>query len=231
MKHIFDNIEKMDLRGVCRADLNKYIHTEIEKAGLVCGNIGYQGYPSASCISVNNEIAHSIPYPYIFKQNDWVQVDFTTFNPNTGLYTDASRTYFVGHPDKSYSYLKFLKAKSVYSKLINNILAVIKAEVPINIVGQICREIDIEDFIIVKELGGHSIGTTIHSGDTIHYFPNVDKRVFKTGCMYCIEPFLALKPYRIETLPDGWTMLIQSKSYVNEHMILVTEKGCEIICC
>jgi methionyl aminopeptidase len=47
--------------GTTTLELDRIIHHEITSRGARPAFLGYQGYPAALCISVNEEVIHGIP--------------------------------------------------------------------------------------------------------------------------------------------------------------------------
>lgn len=62
--------------GITTNDIDQFVHKEIEAAGAVAAQIGYEGYEFATCTSVNEEICHGFPSDRVLKDGDIVSVDF-----------------------------------------------------------------------------------------------------------------------------------------------------------
>ena len=58
---------------------------------------GYQGFPAALCVSVNDEIVHGIPDDRMLEEGDMVSLDVGA--ELHGYHGDAARTYGVGEVD------------------------------------------------------------------------------------------------------------------------------------
>ena len=60
---------------------------------------GIPPYPSATCISINDEVIHGIPSKnHIIQEGDIVSID--TVALKNGFHGDAARTFLVGNVDK-----------------------------------------------------------------------------------------------------------------------------------
>src|SRR3546814_6743928 len=60
-------------------------------------NVGYRGYPNATCISVNNVVCHGIPNEAkVLKDGDILNIDVTVIKD--GCHGETSRMYYAGGP-------------------------------------------------------------------------------------------------------------------------------------
>ena len=55
---------------------------------------GYQGYPAAICISINDEVVHGIPSNRKLKDGDIVSIDIGACYK--GYHGDSAWTYYIG---------------------------------------------------------------------------------------------------------------------------------------
>jgi len=86
--------------------------------------------------------------------------------------------------------------------------------------------------VIVEAFTGHSIGKAIHEAtQVLNYGPKKQGPKLKPGMTICIEPMINLGTKDVKVLSDGWTVVTEDKSLSAhfEHMILITEDGCEIM--
>src|SRR3546814_5317837 len=75
---------------VCSSDL-----VNVQQA--TPANVGYRGYPKATCISVNNVVCHGIPNEAkVLKDGDILNIDVTVIKD--GWHGDTSRMYYAGEP-------------------------------------------------------------------------------------------------------------------------------------
>ncbi|MEE1147995.1 MAG: M24 family metallopeptidase, partial [Alistipes sp.] len=56
--------------GVTARQLNDIAEKFIRDNGAVPAFLGYQGYPAASTISINEQVVHGIPSDYVIKEGD-----------------------------------------------------------------------------------------------------------------------------------------------------------------
>lgn len=70
---------------------------ELQKLGGKPTILGYEGFPEALCVSINDEVVHGIPRKdRIIRLGDIVSVDFCV--SYQGMITDAALSFIVGTP-------------------------------------------------------------------------------------------------------------------------------------
>lgn len=189
--------------------------------------LNFHGYPDVICISVNNQVQHSIPSDIPFKDGDVVNFDFGV--RHKGMVTDGGVTFAVGG-----------KTTPDTARLIKGTEAALNAA--LKVVKHGCRVGDVSATIervlrkhklgIVRELVGHGVGYELHEDPEI---PNYGRAgtgpVLKSGMTIAIEPITTLGDAAISELHDGWTLITKDGSWSAqfEHTILVTPTGCEVL--
>ena len=80
--------------GLTTRQIDKAVHEFIVKSGAVPSCLGYEGFPAATCISVNEEVIHGIPGRRIVRNGDIVSIDLcATYK---GFVGDCAGTYACG---------------------------------------------------------------------------------------------------------------------------------------
>src|SRR5690606_8684340 len=84
--------------GVTTEELDRICHEHIVNVQQATpANVGYKGYPRATCISANNVICPGIPSAgKVLKYGDIINIDVTDIKD--GWHGDNSRMYYVGTP-------------------------------------------------------------------------------------------------------------------------------------
>ena len=72
-------VGKIVAPGVTTLELNRVAETFIRDNGAIPSFLGYDGFPAALCISVNDVVVHGFPSDYVLKEGDIVSVDCGTF--------------------------------------------------------------------------------------------------------------------------------------------------------
>ena len=91
-------IAKMIQPGVTTMQINDFAEEFIRKHGATPEQIGFNGYPYATCASINDEICHGFPREEELKNGDIVTIDMVV-NLNGGL-ADSAWSYAVGEVDE-----------------------------------------------------------------------------------------------------------------------------------
>jgi methionyl aminopeptidase len=212
--------------GATTQDMADITYREIKGFGTEPAFLGYQGFPSVICISVNDEIVHGIPGHKVIEKGDLVSFDFGV--KHNGMITDSAITVEVGQttPDKQ--------------RLINatreSLSAGIKAIKGPTKVGDIAAAVqavlDKYGYGIVRDMVGHGVGHMVHEDPNV---PNYGKagtgETLLPGMTIAIEPMTTVGDWRVKADPDGWTIRTKdgSLSAHFEHTVLITESGAEII--
>lgn len=92
---VLEMIEPYVKAGVTTDELDKIMNDYMENVeGAKSADLGYQGYPKATCISINEVVCHGIPGPHKLHEGDIVNIDVTVLYDK--YHGDSSRMYVVG---------------------------------------------------------------------------------------------------------------------------------------
>ena len=80
--------------GVTTADLDRIARAVLERRGATSNFLGYYGYPSVICASVNDEVIHGIPSDRVLHEGDVIGIDCGAIVD--GWHGDAAFTAGVG---------------------------------------------------------------------------------------------------------------------------------------
>ncbi|WP_159999624.1 type I methionyl aminopeptidase [Roseomonas sp. 18066] len=211
--------------GVTTAALDKTIQDFIEASGAISATIGYRGYQHASCISINHVVCHGIPGPRALLDGDILNIDVTVILD--GWYGDTSRMYVAGTPSTKARLLMDVTHES----LLRGIAAV-KPGARLGDIGHAIQSyVEKHRFSVVRDFCGHGIGRTFHAAPNVLHFGRAgDGPVLKPGMFFTIEPMVNTGRPDVKVLDDGWTAVTRDRglSAQFEHMIGVTETGCEV---
>jgi len=189
--------------------------------------LGFYGYPDIICISVNDQVQHSIPNDRPFEPGDVVNFDFGV--RYKGMITDAGITVCVD--DKTTSDTARL-VKATEKALYDGIKVVKQGCHVGDISAAIERTLRTNRLGIVRELVGHGVGHQLHEDPEI---PNYGRAgagpVLRAGMTVAIEPIATLGSPSIKEESDGWTLRTVDGSWSAqfEHTVLVTPSGFEIL--
>ncbi|WP_149912881.1 type I methionyl aminopeptidase [Sphingobacterium cavernae] len=180
------------------------------------------GFPGWTCISVDNEFCHGIPSDKrILKEGDLVNIDVSA--ELNGFWSDNGGSFVLGEDINQHQ--KLVDAsKEILQKAINNI----KGGVKISEVGHIIEtEAKRRGFKVIKNLGGHGIGKSLHEQpeEIMNYKNRFDQRRFRKNSVVAIETFISTISSFTTELNDGWTMVGNKGGFMaqHEHTIVVTD--------
>jgi methionyl aminopeptidase len=219
-------VAKYIKEGVKTSFLDKIAEEYIRDNQGVPSFKGYNGFPAALCISVNEVVVHGFPGNYVLKDGDIISVDCGVFHQ--GFHSDSAYTYPVG--EVSSQVLSLLKAtkESLYLGIENAVFG--------NRIGDIGhtiqRYVEAKGYTVVRELVGHGLGRNLHEAPEV---PNYGKKgsgpILKDGLVIAIEPMVNLGTRNIVQERDGWTIRTadrkQSAHY--EHTVAIFEDRTEIL--
>lgn len=180
------------------------------------------GFPGWNCISVDNEFCHGIPSEKrILKEGDLINVDVSA--ELDGFWADNGASFVLGN-DVNQNQKLVDASKEILQKAINNI----KGGVKIADIGHIMEtEAKKRGFKVIKNLGGHGIGRSLHEQpeELLNYRNRFDQRRFKKNSVVAIETFISTSSSYATEFTDGWTMVGNKGGYMaqHEHTIVVTE--------
>ncbi|HEX8762236.1 MAG TPA: type I methionyl aminopeptidase [Candidatus Saccharimonadales bacterium] len=213
--------------GLTPKDMAAIAKKELKALGGQPAFLGFFGYPDIICISVNNQVQHSIPNNIPFKEGDVVNYDFgVTYK---GMITDAGISVCVGDaytPDTK----RLLQGTE---QALYDGIHLVKPGVRIgDISAAIERTLRKHRLGIVRELVGHGVGHELHEDPEVPNYGRAGQGpTLKAGMTIAIEPITTLGDHKIYQARDGWTLFTHDGSWSAqfEHTILVTPTGYEIL--
>ncbi|HNP06681.1 MAG TPA: type I methionyl aminopeptidase [Cyclobacteriaceae bacterium] len=212
--------------GVKTKDLDKIAEEYIKDHGGSPSFKGYNGFPAALCISVNETVVHGFPSQYELKETDVISVDCGVYYK--GFHSDSAYTYPLEGVSQEVLDLLDRTYDSLY-------LGIEQAKVG-NRIGEISFAIQsyVEQFGygVVRELVGHGVGKDLHEDPEV---PNYGKRgrgaKIKAGMVFAIEPMINLGTKSVVQEDDGWTIRTADRkpSAHFEHTVAVLEDKTEVL--
>lgn len=198
----------------------------VQRHDAVCAFKGYRGYPANICLSVNDEVVHTIPKNYVLKEGDIVGIDFGV--QYRGFITDSAVTVAVGQvPEKTTEFLK------VGKDTLFEVIQTVREGIKVGDIGAfIQQKIEAAGYSIVEELTGHGVGRDMHEDP---YIPNFGKAgtgpTLEAGMVIAIEPIYTMGKRHVYTDADQWTIKTRDRSLAAqfEHSLIVHDEFAEII--
>lgn len=212
--------------GVTMLELDAFIHKRIVELDSIPSFLGFEDFPNASCLSVNDELVHGIPREITLKEGDVLGIDVGLWYED--LCVDSAITVIVGKDAQ-----KAQRLLDVTEAALAKGIAAIKPGRKIGAISNAVQQVgEAANLGIVRVLTGHGVGHAVHEEPSV---PNLGKPtdgiLLRPGMVLAIEPMFALGSGEVVTDVDGWTIRMRdgSLSAQFEHTIVVTSKGAEIL--
>ena len=177
-------------------------------------------FPGVSCISVNDEAVHGIPGSRALEQGDLVKLDVTV--EKDGFMADAAVTVPVGEISEERKRL-IACAERAFAKA----MLVARAGFRVSEIGRVVeREVRRDGFSVIRDLGGHGIGRTIHEEPRVPNYADPEaNQILTEGLVITVEPIIAAGSGKAFVAKDKWTMITadHSASAHYEHTLVITK--------
>ena len=221
-----DYITEYVVPGVTTGALDDLLEAFMRAGGGIPANIGYHGFPKASCISPNHVVCHGIPSEKkVLQEGDIINIDITVILD--GWYGDTSRMYYVGKPS--------VKARRLVETTYDTMMAGIRMAKPNMTLGDIGYAMQetafSKGYSVVEDYCGHGIGRVYHSMPNVLNYGIPGQGVkLVPGLVFTVEPMVNVGKSDTVVLSDGWTVITKDRtlSAQFEHTIGITPDGCEI---
>lgn len=207
-------------------------------------------FPSALCVSINDEVVHGSALPdRIIKSGDIVDLDIgmewpvtkelrqqyqAPLNPHSkhgGFFTDMCATAPAGKISA--------EAKKLLQVSRECLEAAIKQAQPGNHLNDIGRTVASiarrHGYGVVRDLVGHGVGYFAHEEPDVCNFEikenSPENLLLKPGMVIAIEPMINIGDWRVDVAPNDYTIVTAdgSLSAHFEHTVAITEKGPQIL--
>jgi len=210
--------------GVTTLELDKLAEAHIRARGALPSFKGYQGYPAATCIQIDDVVVHGIPDDTVLEVGQVVGVDLGACYD--GYHGDAAFTTVVGQPGEYHGLLDAtqgaLMAGIAQARAGNRLKQISKA---------IQEYVESRGYSVVRQLTGHGIGQQLHEPPQIpnFYSPGAFEDyelVLQPGMVLAIEPMVNVGTAQVQVdKEDGWTVRTADGelSAHFEHDVVVTD--------
>ena len=174
--------------GITTAELDAIGRKVLEDNGAQSAPEFCYQFPGATCISVNEEVAHGIPGDRIIAAGDLVNIDVSAVKD--GFFGDCGSSYAVPPIKRDIEKLCRDGRRALWTGLQQ-----VKAGKPLsgigNAIGTFARK---NRYTLITNLSSHGIGLTLHDDPKeIPTWPDPkETRVMQDGLVFTIEPFLSM---------------------------------------
>ncbi len=207
--------------GVTTAELDAIGAAVMQEHGAQSAPKLVYNFPGANCISLNDEAVHGIPGDREVKEGDLLKLDVTV--EKDGFMADAAVTVAVGQVSEQGKEL-IACAERAFQKA----MLVARAGFRVSDIGRaVEKEVRRCGFSVIRDLGGHGIGRTIHEEPRVpNYADPAANQILTEGLVITIEPIIAAGSGRAVVAKDGWTVLTADHrpSAHYEHTLVITRR-------
>lgn len=209
--------------GMTTRDLDGVGRAFLEAAGARSAPETVYGFPGATCISVNEEIAHGIPGERRIGPGDLVNIDVSA--EKDGYFSDTGASFAVPPVTRAVERLCKDGRRAMWSGLRQ-----VGAGKPLSGIGRAVGSFAHKNgYTLVRNLASHGIGRSLHEEPTeIATWPDPsERRIMREGMVLTVEPFLSLGADFAEDGDDPWTLYSRPSALTvqYEHTVVATRNG------
>jgi methionyl aminopeptidase len=219
--------------GVSTGELDALAEQVIRDGGGVPSFLGYHDYPASICTSVNDRIVHGIPSnAQVLGDGDLLSVDCGAIVD--GWHGDAAVTLMAGTAAPADLALSAACEQALQAGIAAVLAGARLTDVShaVQIAAEQAGRRDGVTYGIVREYGGHGIGTAMHMDPFLpnHGAPGQGPRLVP-GMALAVEPMLTAGDPETRELDDGWTVVTADGSRAAhwEHSVAVTDDGPQVL--
>ncbi|WP_112604752.1 type I methionyl aminopeptidase [Rhizobium sp. WW22] len=209
--------------GITTLELDVIGRKVLEDAGAQSAPELVYKFPGATCISVNEEVAHGIPGPRVIKAGDLVNLDVSA--EKDGFFSDTGASFTVPPVKPKIERLCRDGKRALWVGLNQ-----VKSGAPLAKIGQAVGAFAQKNrYTLIANLASHGIGRSLHEepAEVSTWADPSESRIIEDGLVFTVEPFLSLGAIWAEGGDDAWTLYAdpQAPTVQYEHTIIATRNG------
>jgi methionyl aminopeptidase len=206
--------------GISTAELDQVGAAVMREHGAQSAPQLVYKFPGVNCISLNEEAVHGIPGDRSVQEGDLLKLDVTI--EKDGFMADAAETVAVGEVSDEKQRLMVCAERA-----FNKAMLVARAGFRVSEIGRVVeREVRRSGFSVIRDLGGHGIGRTIHEEPRVPNYADPEaSQIMREGLVITVEPIIAAGSGRAVVAKDGWTVRTADRraSAHYEHTLVITK--------
>ena len=213
--------------GMTTRELDEIGRAHLEREGAVSAPEVTYGFPGATCISVNDEVAHGIPGDRILAAGDLVNIDVSACK--NGYFADTGATFRMPPVRPSLDQLCRDGRRALQIGI-----AQVGHDKPLAGIGKaIGRFASERGYTLIRNLASHGVGRALHEepAEIATWPTRGDRRRMHRGLVLTVEPFLSRGGIWATDGEDDWTLYSQPPAPVvqYEHTVVATDRGAIIV--
>jgi len=209
--------------GMTTAELDDIGRKLLDQAGARPAPELCYGFPGATCISVNEEIAHGIPGERRIAAGDLVNIDVSA--EKDGIFADTGASFVVPPVSKALERLCRDGRRAMWTGIRQ-----VGAGRPLagigHAVGAFARK---NHYTLIRNLASHGVGHCLHEDpQEVATWPNPsERRKMNDGLVFTVEPFLSMGAEWAADGDDPWTLFSDPRAPTvqYEHTVVATRNG------
>ena len=209
--------------GMTTLELDGIGRRFLEAAGARPAPEMVYAFPGATCISVNEEIAHGIPGDRTIRPGDLVNLDVSA--EKGGYFADTGASFAVPPVTRAVERLCRDGRRAMWTGLRQVGSGKPLADIG-RAVGAFARK---NGYTLVRNLASHGVGLSLHEEPTeLATWPDAsERRIMHDGLVFTVEPFLSLGAEFAEGGDDPWTLYSQPRALTvqYEHTVVASRNG------
>jgi methionyl aminopeptidase len=209
--------------GMTTRELDRLGRRLLEAAGARPAPELAYGFPGATCISVNEEVAHGIPGERVIAAGDLINIDVSA--EKDGIFADTGASFAVPPVTERTEALCRDGRRALWAGLRS-----VRSGARLNEIGRRVQQFARQNgYTLIRNLASHGVGRALHEepGQIPTWHEPGDRRVMHDGMVFTIEPFLSTGAEWVDLAPDGWTLTappgVLTVQY--EHTVIATKRG------
>ncbi|MGV1755903.1 type I methionyl aminopeptidase [Rhizobium sp. P44RR-XXIV] len=209
--------------GITTLELDAIGRKVLEDAGAQSAPELVYKFPGATCISVNEEVAHGIPGPRVIKAGDLVNLDVSA--EKDGFFSDTGASFAVPPVKPKIERLCRDGKRALWVGLNQ-----VRSGAPLSRIGHAVGAFAQKNrYTLIANLASHGIGRSLHEepAEVSTWADPDETRIMEDGLVFTVEPFLSLGGTWAEGGDDAWTLYAdpQAPTVQFEHTIVTTRNG------
>ena len=215
--------------GITTADLDAIGARVMAAYGAQSAPALTYGFPGATCISVNEEVAHGIPGDRVVEAGDLVNIDVSV--ELNGVFADTGASYLVASDDSRLKRLVRDGKRATWE----GIRAVRSGAAMAGIGNAVGAFAKAHGYSLLTNLASHGVGDSLHDEPSeIPTWPDrSERRRIPDGIVFTVEPFLSLGGRVAVDAPqnDGFTLHAYPRAATVqfEHTVVATPRGAVVV--
>jgi methionyl aminopeptidase len=183
-------------------------------------------FPGATCISINEEVAHGIPGDRVIAAGDLINIDVSALKD--GYFGDTGASFGI-EPVANKTQRLLRDGKRALSAGLTQVKSGARYAAIGESVGRFAKK---NGYTLIRNLASHGVGLSLHDEpEEIATWPDRrEKRLMKEGQVFTVEPFLSFGATFADdgdNEDDTWTLysLPRALTVQFEHTVVASRNG------